>query len=378
MRFTGKKCEACGKVFVDTDDVVCCPVCGAPHHRSCWLESGRCASEAKHSAGYSWIMPGTEEKISSPAPDRKEETADGNVKFPDGTHSITCPHCGAENFPDDIYCRACHEQLKKEGLFDFSSEYNNDYYGEQQVNPGYQRQSIYNAYTVYGGLDPDSEIDGIPVREYADYIGKNSGNYIRKFSITEHFRKKTMWNWSAAVFGPIWFFYRKQTKIGAIMCAAIILLSALAGVLSMSKAVVSYVGTVISASQEYSAQFASGEITYEQMTDKVNKIVADATAQLNAAENTPRDIAAVIIEYLVFIGTAMFSGFYSNYSYQRKIKKEILDSREKCTDAQSYKTMLIARGGTSAGFALIGVVLQVAAYAITLYLPYVYVLLTDK
>ena len=57
MRYTGINCEACGAAFTESDDVVVCPVCGAPHHRTCWNETGRCAHEAAHADGYAWTMP---------------------------------------------------------------------------------------------------------------------------------------------------------------------------------------------------------------------------------------------------------------------------------------------------------------------------------
>ena len=41
--YKGYKCAACGNVFDENDDVVVCPECGAPHHRSCYLEKGQCA-----------------------------------------------------------------------------------------------------------------------------------------------------------------------------------------------------------------------------------------------------------------------------------------------------------------------------------------------
>ncbi len=40
MDYTGKKCPICSEKFKADDDIVVCPKCGAPYHRSCY-EKGR-------------------------------------------------------------------------------------------------------------------------------------------------------------------------------------------------------------------------------------------------------------------------------------------------------------------------------------------------
>ena len=44
----GKTCPVCKKTFVESDDIVVCPECGTPHHRSCYASIGRCALSSKH------------------------------------------------------------------------------------------------------------------------------------------------------------------------------------------------------------------------------------------------------------------------------------------------------------------------------------------
>lgn len=36
MDYTGKKCPICSEKFKADDDIVVCPKCGAPYHRSCY------------------------------------------------------------------------------------------------------------------------------------------------------------------------------------------------------------------------------------------------------------------------------------------------------------------------------------------------------
>ena len=43
-----KSCALCHAYLFDEDDVVYCPVCGAPHHRECYNSIGHCALESTH------------------------------------------------------------------------------------------------------------------------------------------------------------------------------------------------------------------------------------------------------------------------------------------------------------------------------------------
>ena len=46
-KYYGCPCEGCGRPLALTDDIVVCPDCGAPYHRTCYEKLGRCI----HSVG---------------------------------------------------------------------------------------------------------------------------------------------------------------------------------------------------------------------------------------------------------------------------------------------------------------------------------------
>ena len=48
ISYVGLDCPACHRPFIEEDDIVVCPVCGAPHHRDCWNRLGHCACEESH------------------------------------------------------------------------------------------------------------------------------------------------------------------------------------------------------------------------------------------------------------------------------------------------------------------------------------------
>ncbi|MDR0197131.1 MAG: hypothetical protein LBI36_02790 [Oscillospiraceae bacterium] len=54
-KFKGEQCPVCSERFADADDVVVCPECGTPHHRSCYLGNGDCANGSRHAeGGFEW------------------------------------------------------------------------------------------------------------------------------------------------------------------------------------------------------------------------------------------------------------------------------------------------------------------------------------
>ena len=44
----GVSCVRCHAYLFPEDDIVYCPVCGAPHHRECYNQLGHCALEEFH------------------------------------------------------------------------------------------------------------------------------------------------------------------------------------------------------------------------------------------------------------------------------------------------------------------------------------------
>ena len=62
----GVTCVRCHAYLFPEDDVVYCPVCGAPHHRECYNELGHCALEEFH---------GTDKQYDRVAEEKNRENA---------------------------------------------------------------------------------------------------------------------------------------------------------------------------------------------------------------------------------------------------------------------------------------------------------------
>ena len=54
MRYSDYKCDGCGRVFQNDDDIVVCPECATPQHRECYKEKGGCVNAHLHAEGFQW------------------------------------------------------------------------------------------------------------------------------------------------------------------------------------------------------------------------------------------------------------------------------------------------------------------------------------
>ncbi len=158
--YEGYKCVACGDVFNENDDVVVCPECGAPHHRSCYLNKGECFLKDKHSEEFKFSTEKEEDSS------KKSEEIFEETKTP-------------KSAPEQTFSR-----IPPEILF-------------------------------YGGVNPEDTIRGVPVKQLAEYVGPSSGSFLRKWKMIEKGIGGSF-NLPAFIFGPVYFLYRKMWLLGII------------------------------------------------------------------------------------------------------------------------------------------------------------------
>ena len=200
LNFTGSKCPYCGEIFKEGDDIAVCPECGTPHHRACYKEHGRCANEARHAEGFVW----------SPDPDALALTGGSQV----------CPTCGYPNADAVTQCANCGrelggsaglpEQAAQRGgsgasLSPFASR------PMQSGTDGGAVDPLERALWPYSFEDmrPDDEIDGFKIKEWVGYIARSAGYYIYSFKTQDKRKSKMSFTWSAVLFAPLYFLYRK-------------------------------------------------------------------------------------------------------------------------------------------------------------------------
>lgn len=195
----GQKCPVCHAYLFDDDDVVFCPVCGAPHHRDCYNAIGHCALEDKH---------GTDEQYDASVY-KKEETSEEQEEKAEESNVVRCRFCGNEMEDDANFCPHCRAPREN-----------------ATANP-------------FGDIKKDTVLeDGIVAEELARFTLINPSRYVRKF-FSLNKKNRVSWNWAAFLFPCEWSLYRKCYKSGILM--GILLVAAALLTMPMEKALSQFV-----------------------------------------------------------------------------------------------------------------------------------------
>ena len=166
-RYTGNHCPVCEQAFTDEDDIVVCPDCGTPYHRTCWQKVGACMHKSEHAAGFEW----------QPEFGPEAEKA---------AHEATCPNCGTHNQPGAAQCSHCGCPLPKDAQVpiyarDPSTVHKPD---NSRTTPG-PRIDTYtdddNGGICRREIGPEDTIDGIKAKDWAAYVGRSPMYYLMQF-----------------------------------------------------------------------------------------------------------------------------------------------------------------------------------------------------
>lgn len=177
MDVKGLSCQVCDRYLTEEDDVVFCPVCGAPYHRECYEKEGKCVFEEKH---------GTSEQYQPP----KRVTAQ-DIEERIAKSKYVCFNCGHEFAEDEKYCPHCRTPRGLTEGMSFTDD-------------------------SFGGVDPDKmDSDGVTAKIVRAFTLINTRRYVPKyFKLNKN--SKASWNWAAFLLPQGWFFYRKMYKPGII------------------------------------------------------------------------------------------------------------------------------------------------------------------
>lgn len=312
-KYYGCPCEGCGKPLTLQDDIVVCPDCGAPYHRDCYEKLGRCIHAPAHAAGYEWKFPYQESEL------------------------CTCPACGERTLRSESVCRCCGAALPPEGAqepadradsdehseeFDYSTFYRQfQETGAPQVDPLRQ--------TYQAAFGKEEVMDGIPCKDWADFIGPASPAYLSAYCRMQLSHTKTSMSFSAMLFGPFYFFYRKAWKPAFGFLAAELLLAA---------------------------------PTFIEMLQLSGSALAPA---MSASALT---VFARVCSVLSFV-LMLVRGMYGKWLYRKSAADHIRRIQSEFPDAQQRQAVLRAQGGVSLGAVLLCMLLlMVGGSAFTLLL----------
>ena len=174
----GQKCPVCHAYLFDDEDVVFCPVCGAPHHRDCYNAVGHCALEDKH---------GTADQYDASIYKTEETKEHSEEKTEQTENVVRCRFCGNELTDDAKFCPHCRAPRENAVL-----------------NP-------------FGNIKKDTILeDGIKAEQLARFTLINPARYVKKF-FSLNKKNRASWNWAAFLFPCEWSLYRKCYKSGIFM-----------------------------------------------------------------------------------------------------------------------------------------------------------------
>lgn len=319
--YEGENCSKCGKPFQAGDDIVVCPDCGAPYHRACAKELKQCVYFDRHGTADAYK---SKEQRDRERAEAEAETA----RRVDGRGELRCSRCGTLNSADGLFCEVCGTPLKKQ-IDGQQAQNQRDEELHRQTSffgpgAGVPFNTIpYNPYTTpFGGLNPDEEIDNVPVKDLAIFLGQNSHYFLPRFKQMKE-RNSNTWNWSAFLLVHYYLFYRKLTWLG-------ILMFALSAAMSIP-ALCSYYDAMLHAFSPNSAAVFNEQTLF----------------MLSAAAN------------FINIGIRFFLGMFANRLYMNFVFRKIRRLREEYRDSPEYHSMLVKYGSVSAGLAIAAVVLTV-------------------
>ncbi len=184
LNLKGKSCAVCHAYLFEDDDVVYCPVCGAPHHRECYAKVGRCALEEKHGTDeqYDKVIAQKEEEKAEPIRNPYDEQGFANGK-------IKCPMC------EEVYDNSLNSCPKCS-------------------TPNFRVTDGFTPFDLLGGVPADMDVGkGVTANEAKRFVLSNTQRYIPKFAAANA-GKRTSWNWMAFLFPCPWFLGRKMYLYG--------------------------------------------------------------------------------------------------------------------------------------------------------------------
>lgn len=329
MNYENYPCPGCGAHLHEDDDVVVCPVCATPQHRSCWLENNRCVNADKHDEGYIWAPQSTVTPAAEiPAQPKSDITV--------------CHICGSENPSDMTNCGHCGALLNnqtKTGVFTCSFCGGENEPGAKTCEHCGAPLIRGNARPIYPGrfqvntdqYSDDDIIGECSAAEIASFVRQPAEKYMTEFrKIAGGERAK--FNWAAFFFGPLWFFYRRIYKVGLAIAAVNAAISLIfAGAFTQITELLT----------PYVDQIQNQTISQDEMLKLSEKMFAIGRVPF-------------CIGLLAMLVVSIICGLIANKVYFKKVTESIKVISEQVSDLRMRKAFIASQGGKSVFSAISG------------------------
>ena len=332
--FTGSKCIVCGKTFTDDDNIVVCPECGTPYHNDCYKSVGKCTNTALHESHKEWT------------PDAAPE-----IHFHTYTENIVCKNCGFSNEPMAMFCKGCGMPLdtlvtgdeaahRTHGLngCNHYNNYNGNYKSDNNENvSGNQfggidiQPFLINFSDPLCGYNPQEDFDGVRLCELGDFVGENTHYYLPAFKSIKDTGRSMTWIISAMLF-PELFFANRKMPLMALLCTIIRTISQI-------------------------PYFITAMTGYGVNIDSYFNINSSAFAGVE------------MLSYSLLCAMMFFCGSYANYIYYRHAVRKTAKIKAS-VPPQMWRETLSRKGGTSAVWLTVFILLYIAMMILPAYLGF--------
>ncbi len=318
-----ESCVYCKAKLFSDDDVVYCPVCGAPHHRECYNALGHCALEHLHGTEEEYSKEKEIERIEKEKKEKAETEGWLNLDDEPSDNSEFDEEKYYKPSPDTVRCKMCGEIYEaKRGSCPKCNA------------PNFVRINGIR-FDFLGGVPADEEVDdGITADDAKNFVLVNTQRYIPKFA---NFRKgkKASWNWLAFLFPSEWMFSRKM-YVGGVITGLLQLIATIISI-PVQKEMVS-----LGVYNNVTSIIEVWKNTYSVIPD-INKIF----------------IIFAAISSVIFLSVGILSGIFGDYWYKKYAMSQIKKIRKESSDIEMDNRK---KGGVNVfGFLL--------AYLVLSYLP---------
>ena len=295
--FYKKKCSYCKKKFDDENEVVVCPKCGNPFHRSCYEKVGHCDHIKEDNES-----------------EEQTEENDASLKI--------CPKCGHKNPENVIFCEKCgNEFFYFNGAGTEKNSQNND--------PNIPFPFTFDP---LNDIDKNGNIGDIKVKDISEYVQVNVPYYLIVFNRLNKF-KQNKFNFSAFLFTGGWLLCRKNYLLGSI---------------------ITFIVAVSSIVSNYISYFYYNDILKELSAILgVNLLSINSTIKpmqlFNAVyQLSPMKIFLFVLPLILGIikwVIMFFVGLNANKIYFKQVSTQIEKIRATSKSEQEYKDNLKTNGG---------------------------------
>lgn len=276
----GKSCARCKAYLFEEDDVVYCPICGAPHHRECYSVLGHCALEELH---------GTEnqfDKLSCQCEDNESIQEKQDIiedEKEDESGKVVCKICGNEYPKASPRCNNCGA-------------------------PNFDKNSRFQGFDFYGGVPKTQELgEGVTAEDATKFVNVNTPRYIPKFAAG----KKVSFNWIAFLFPAPWLFARKMYKSGVI-----------AGVLSL----IASLFTNVSMENIFAILKLPDNYTQQEFTVKLMEALPNISTSI---------ILMVLLGGAISWAVMLVTGIFGDYWYKNHVIEKVKTIKSQSEDVDN-------------------------------------------